>query len=314
MKMAMTALAVVLLAQAAPALAEPGEHGRSERPPWAQGRGHGDGDGGRGRGVREAPAAQPAPAAAPAPRARPAPQALEPRVTRGEREGRRVWGDPTAQPGRWAPRSGQPGPAFVDRGDRRVEGQRDAPDGRADTRRWEGRGEGERQQWRRREADRRDWDRGDNVRHYDGRRDWDRRDWSRREGDRRYDGRRDWNRGYVDRRYDGRRDWDRRDWDRDGRRDSYRYWERGRYPSVYISSHRYHHSWRAPAGYYVRVWSFGEYLPHSWYGPAWWIVDPWAYDLPLPPPGCDWVRVGDDALLVDQFTGLIVQVVRDVFW
>ena len=34
----------------------------------------------------------------------------------------------------------------------------------------------------------------------------------------------------------------------------------------------------------------------------------------LPPPGFDWVRSGPDALLIDQFSGRIVQVVRNVFW
>ena len=66
--------------------------------------------------------------------------------------------------------------------------------------------------------------------------------------------------------------------------------------------------------FYFRIWNYGEFLPSAWYGPDWYILDPWYYDLPLPPPGFDWVRVGDDAVMIDEYTGRIVQVVRDVFW
>ena len=97
-------------------------------------------------------------------------------------------------------------------------------------------------------------------------------------------------------------------------RDRPRYWQRGRYPSVYSSSHRYRYAWRPPVGYYFHLWNFGDYLPRGWYGPEYYIVDPWQFDLPLPPPGYDWVRVGDDAVLVDRFSGQVVQVVRDIFW
>ena len=64
----------------------------------------------------------------------------------------------------------------------------------------------------------------------------------------------------------------------------------------------------------MRSWGFGEVLPRSWYGSGYGITDPWRFDLPLPPPGFDWVRAGDDALLIDQYTGRIVQVVRNLFW
>ncbi|MBX3485675.1 RcnB family protein, partial [Phenylobacterium sp.] len=153
----------------------------------------------------------------------------------------------------------------------------------------------------------------------------DRRDWTGaraggqprvqdRNGGGRPDARRDWN----DRRDNDRRDWDRRggdrrDWDR---RDDRQRWEYGRYPRAYVSAQRYRyiHTWRPPSGFYVRVWNYGDFLPRGWFGPGYWLIDPWEYDLPLPPPGFDWVRVGDDALLVDQYTGRIVQVVRNVFW
>ena len=177
------------------------------------------------------------------------------------------------------------------------------------------------------EGARRDWDRGDAGRrdrdgrphrdhNEDGRRDWDRGDRDRIDrdrGDRRWGDR---NRHGEDRRW---RDADRRDrdWDR-GRRvrpDRPMVWQRGRYPPIYYSPHRYHgHVWRPPSGFYVRSWRFGEYLPSGWYGHNYRLTDWWAYDLPEPPYGYEWVRVGADVLLVDIYTGRIVQVVRLLFW
>ncbi|MEW5687361.1 MAG: RcnB family protein, partial [Pseudomonadota bacterium] len=146
----------------------------------------------------------------------------------------------------------------------------------------------------------------------DGRRDGDRRDWDGRRDDR--GDRRDWDRRGDDRRDWDRRDRDRRDWDRRDDRRDYRRWERGRYPQVYVNPHRYRYDWRPPSGFYLRSWGYGEFFPRGWFGPGWWIVDAWQYDLPLPPPGFEWVRSGPDALLIDEYSGRIVQVVRNVFW
>jgi Ni/Co efflux regulator RcnB len=113
-----------------------------------------------------------------------------------------------------------------------------------------------------------------------------------------------------DRRGDGR--WDR---DRRGPPPNWQHWERGRFPPVYASSHRYRvDPYRRPYGFFVRSWAFGDFLPRGWYGPGYWIDDFYDYDLPWPPPGYHWVRVGPDVLLVDDYTGRIVQVVRDLFW
>jgi Ni/Co efflux regulator RcnB len=134
----------------------------------------------------------------------------------------------------------------------------------------------------------------------------ERRDWS---GER--DGRRDWNRDRGDRR-DWNRNDGRRDWNRGG---SVGRWESGRYPHSYRSERRFRApAWRAPRGYYSRAWAFGEILPYGWYGRDYWVDGWWDYGLPEPPPGYHWVRVGDDALLVDDFDGRIVQIVRDLFW
>jgi Ni/Co efflux regulator RcnB len=122
---------------------------------------------------------------------------------------------------------------------------------------------------------------------------------------------------------DGRDDAGR--WDRDHNGDhngdhrgppaNWRHWQRGQLPPVYSASHRYHvGSYRPPYGWYVRNWGFGDVLPHGWYGSSFWIDDFYDYDLPYPPPGMHWVRVGDDVFLVDDYSGRIVQVIRDMFW
>jgi hypothetical protein len=147
-----------------------------------------------------------------------------------------------------------------------------------------------------------------------------------RRGDANRDGRR-WNgdRNGGDRydsdrrRYGDRNDWNRNDWNRNGwdRRDDRGrpHWQQGRYPPVYRSHQRYRYGYyNPPVGFYTRSWAFGEILPRSWYGPDYLLNDWWSYDLPYPPPGYDWVRVGDDALLIDSYTGRVVQVVQDIFW
>lgn len=92
-------------------------------------------------------------------------------------------------------------------------------------------------------------------------------------------------------------------------------WQPGHAPPVFWSHDRYHAGgYRAPYGFYVRSWGFGDFLPRGWYAQDYWIGDFLDYDLPYPPPGYEWVRVGGDALMVDRYTGRIVQVVRGIFW
>ena len=45
-----------------------------------------------------------------------------------------------------------------------------------------------------------------------------------------------------------------------------------------------------------------------------WINDPCEYRLPYAPPGTRWIRYYNDALLVDMYTGEVVDVIRDFFW
>lgn len=175
-------------------------------------------------------------------------------------------------------------------GQRRGDGDRAGP--RGDGRRGDGvrRGDGDR-----------GGPRGDNDRRGDGARD------GGRNGDRRWDGDRDGRRGDYNRRWDSDR--------RRGPPANHPRWDGRRYPQTYSSRHRYRgHFWTPPLGFYVHVWNFGDVLPRGWYEPNYRILDWWTYDLPVPPPGYVWVRVRDDALLIDEFNGRVVQVVRDVFW
>lgn len=144
----------------------------------------------------------------------------------------------------------------------------------------------------------------------------------RREG---RDDRRDWNR---DGNRDGRRDGDRgrdfgRDYNRDGRTDYRRpgYGPRRDYSGFrdyhrgYNSSRRFRApSYRRPAGWYDRRWTFGEILPGLFWSSTYWLNDFDVYDLPPPPYGTVWVRNYNDALLVDRDTGEIISVRYGVFY
>jgi Ni/Co efflux regulator RcnB len=87
----------------------------------------------------------------------------------------------------------------------------------------------------------------------------------------------------------------------------------------------YHRSFRAqrrfrapfysrPAGWYDHRWGFGEFLPTAFWARDYWLSDYSSYDLPPPPYGAVWVRVGNDALLVDEESGEIITVEYDIFY
>ena len=100
-----------------------------------------------------------------------------------------------------------------------------------------------------------------------------------------------------------------------GRDGGMAHWAPGRYPSVLWAQDRFHIGpYRPPYGYYSRAWAFGDFLPRPWFAEPYWIDDFVDYDLPYPPPGFTWVRVGPDALMIDEYSGRIVQVVRGIFW
>jgi len=100
-------------------------------------------------------------------------------------------------------------------------------------------------------------------------------------------------------------------WNRDWRNDRRYDWRR------YRDSHRSIFRigiYFDPFGYnYYRPLSIGYRLQPYYYGQRYWI-DPGMYNLPYPPPGTMWVRYWNDALLVDTYSGEVVDVIRDFFW
>lgn len=105
---------------------------------------------------------------------------------------------------------------------------------------------------------------------------------------------------------------DHRRWNRDWRHDNRYNWHSWR------SSNRDIFRW----GYYnppyrnysYRRLSIGFYLDTLFFGSNYWINDPWQYRLPDAYGPYRWIRYYDDALLVDIYTGEVVDVIHDFFW
>jgi Ni/Co efflux regulator RcnB len=55
-------------------------------------------------------------------------------------------------------------------------------------------------------------------------------------------------------------------------------------------------------------------LPGLYRSQGYWVASPGRYGLRPPPRGARWVRVDDDALLVSNRTGRIIEVVRNLFY
>ena len=100
-------------------------------------------------------------------------------------------------------------------------------------------------------------------------------------------------------------------WNTDWRRDNRYDWRNWR---------DRHRSWfhlgfySDPFGWGYQPYSIGWRLWPNYYSSSFWINDPWQYRLPYAPPGTRWVRYYDDALLVDMYSGEVVDVIRGFFW
>jgi len=73
-------------------------------------------------------------------------------------------------------------------------------------------------------------------------------------------------------------------------------------------------SWRWPSGYHYQRWTFGMTLPSIFWANNYWVSDYYDYGLGAPPPGTVWVRYGNDAILIDRYSGEILEVVYDQFY
>jgi Ni/Co efflux regulator RcnB len=69
-----------------------------------------------------------------------------------------------------------------------------------------------------------------------------------------------------------------------------------------------------PFGWGYQPYGIGWRLWPNYYSSNYWINDPWQYRLPFAPPGTQWIRYYNDALLVDTYTGEVVDVIRNFFW
>ncbi len=80
------------------------------------------------------------------------------------------------------------------------------------------------------------------------------------------------------------------------------------YPRVHGPAFAYPHGY----GYYR--WGIGMRLPPVFLVPPYFYAG-WApLGLQPPPPGCQWVRYGPDLLLVNVYTGQVIDVAYGVFW
>ncbi|MFT3978536.1 MAG: RcnB family protein [Sphingomonas bacterium] len=102
-------------------------------------------------------------------------------------------------------------------------------------------------------------------------------------------------------------------WNRDWRRDRRYDWSGYRYQNRQaFHLPRYY----APRGwdYGYRRFSVGMMMSQMLFAQDYWIDDPWAYRLPEVYGPYRWVRYYDDALLVDIYSGQVVDVIYDIFW
>lgn len=86
-------------------------------------------------------------------------------------------------------------------------------------------------------------------------------------------------------------------------------------------SYRNHHRSLFRQGYYYDPFGFGyQRFMTGWniwpayYGNRYWINDPWSYRLPTAYGPYRWVRYHDDALLIDLYSGEVVDVIYGFFW
>ncbi len=99
----------------------------------------------------------------------------------------------------------------------------------------------------------------------------------------------------------------RRDWRNDRRHDWRRHRDRNR--SAFRIGLYYD-----PFGWNYRQFNVGWRLWPDYYSARYWIDDPWQYRLPSAHPGTRWIRYHNDALLVDVWTGEVIDVVYGFFW
>jgi hypothetical protein len=101
-------------------------------------------------------------------------------------------------------------------------------------------------------------------------------------------------------------------WNREWRHDRRYDWQNYRYShrNIYHSG-RYYAPYR---GYGYNRLAIGLFLDEGFYASNYWIGDPFYYRLPPAEPGTRWVRYYNDVVLVDVYSGEVVDVIYDFFW
>lgn len=113
------------------------------------------------------------------------------------------------------------------------------------------------------------------------------------------------------------RNWDRdrrgnHNWNRNWRSDQRYDWRRYRNANRHVyRSNRYYSPYR---NHHYSRFSIGFHLQPLFFSQRYWISDPWHYRLPPAYPGTRWVRYYDDVLLVDMYSGQVIDVIYDFFW
>ncbi|MEQ7873562.1 RcnB family protein [Sphingomonas sp. ASV193] len=270
-----------------------GEQAQTEREPRPERPQGGDRQGRWGGGSPAMQAEAPRPA--PAPEARPQGE-FQRRQLPPELQAQQGWGMRDRQPNRAQPAPQQANPqAWDDRmtgqpaqqWQRRREGSRDPGQARPDG------------QWQNRQGQ------------WQGQRDGQ---WQNRQGQ--WQGHRDgqWQRGPMPIPNGGRiivsRNRD-HDWGRNWRQDRRYDWRDYRSTNRFVFRLGNYYD---PYAYQYRRWQVGFQLWPAYYQQDYWLDDPWMYRLPPAYGPYRWVRYWDDALLVNIYTGQVVDVIYDVFW
>jgi len=83
-----------------------------------------------------------------------------------------------------------------------------------------------------------------------------------------------------------------------------------------ITAERQYHfgNYNAPQGYEYHRYGYGDRLQQEYFVQNFWIANYLNFGLIAPPDGYVWVRYGPDAILIDEDTGEIVQVVYGQFY
>jgi len=90
--------------------------------------------------------------------------------------------------------------------------------------------------------------------------------------------------------------------------------DRGAYQHNFQAARSYHIGpYHRPAGWSAHHWGYGEVLPRAYWTPQYLIADYWLFALEVPPAGYEWVRDGNDALLISTDSGEILQVEYGAF-